>query len=199
MAKFTLACLAIIGVAIALPGAAGAQVALPSVAETPYRINSGDELDISVWGEDRLKNSVRVLPDGTFAFPLVGQINATGRLPSEIERQIAVGLQPQYRGSVPQVTVTVKNPSGFQFSVIGKVRGPGTFTPGRYVNALEALSMAGGPTEFAQVGDIRIVRKTGASLQSIRVRLSNTLRGAVGPISESDIPSIQSGDTVVVP
>lgn len=199
MAKFTLACLAIIGVAIAFPGVACAQAAPPSLAETPYRINSGDELDISVWGEDRLKNSVRVLPDGTFAFPLVGQINATGRLPSEIERQIAVGLQPQYRGSVPQVTVTVKNPSGFQFSVIGKVRGPGTFTPGRYVNALEALSMAGGPTEFAQVGDIRIVRKTGTSLQSIRVRLSNTLRGAVGPISDSDIPSIQSGDTVVVP
>ena len=199
MAKFTLACLAIIGVAIALPGVAEAQAAPTSLAETPYRINSGDELDISVWGEDRLKNSVRVLPDGTFAFPLVGMINATGRLPSEIERQIAVGLQPQYRGSVPQVTVTVKNPSGFQFSVIGKVRGPGTFTPGRYVNALEALSMAGGPTEFAQVGDIRIVRKTGTALQSIRVRLSNTLRGAVGPISESDIPSIQSGDTVVVP
>ena len=186
-------------IAIALPAAAGAQVAPATVSQSAYRINPGDELDISVWGEDRLKSSVRVLPDGTFAFPLVGQIYATGKLPGEIERQISAGLQPQYRGAVPQVTVSVRNPSGFQFSVVGKVRSPGTFTPGRYINALEALSMAGGPTEFAQVGDIRIVRKVGASLQSIRVRLTGTLRGSTGTVSESDIPSIQSGDTMVVP
>ena len=93
--------------------------------------------------------SVLVLPDGTFAFPLVGQVTAIGRLPSEIERLITVGLQPQYKGPVPQVTVSVKKPSGYQFSVIGKVRSPGTFTPGRYVNALEALAIAGGPSEFA--------------------------------------------------
>ncbi|MCA1653837.1 MAG: polysaccharide biosynthesis/export family protein [Sphingomicrobium sp.] len=199
MSKFSLACLASISVAIAFPGSAAAQFAPPSFSQSAYRINPGDELDISVWGEDRLKSSVRVLPDGTFAFPLVGQIYATGKLPAEIERQITVGLQPQYRGAVPQVTVSVRNPSGFQFSVVGKVKSPGTFTPGRYVNALEALSMAGGPTEFAQVGDIRIVRKVGSSLQSIRVRLAGTLRGAPGIVSQNDIPSIQSGDTMVVP
>lgn len=176
-----------------------AQVAAPSVPQLAYRINPGDELNISVWGEERLKSVVRVLPDGSFAFPLVGQIYATGRLPSELEKQISTGLQPQYRGSVPQVTVSVSNPAGFQFSVVGKVRSPGTFSPGRYVNALEALSMAGGPTEFAQVADIRIVRKNGARLQSMKVRLSGTLRGSSESISESDIPSIQSGDTLVVP
>jgi hypothetical protein len=83
-----------------------------------------------VWGDERLQRSVRVLPDGTFAFPLVGQVVAAGRLPSELERIITAGLQPQYRGQVPQVTVSVKNPTGFQFSVVGKVKGPGTFTPG---------------------------------------------------------------------
>ena len=93
----------------------------------------------------------------------------------------------------------MKNPSGFQFSVIGKVRSPGTFTPGRYINALEALSMAGGPTEFAQVGDITLVRKVGTGLQSMHVRLTRTLRGETGNVSENEIPSIQSGDTLVVP
>lgn len=199
MSKLPLACLASLCVATAITGSAVAQVPGTSISQSAYRINPGDELDISVWGEDRLKSSVRVLPDGTFAFPLVGQIFATGKFPTEIEKQISLGLQPQYRGSVPQVTVSVKNPSGFQFSVIGKVRSPGTFTPGRYINALEALSMAGGPTEFAQVGDITLVRKVGSGLQSMHVRLTRTLRGETGNVSETEIPSIQSGDTLVVP
>jgi polysaccharide biosynthesis/export protein len=130
---------------IAAAQSAAAQVQAPGA----YRINPGDELEIYVWGEDKLPKSVRVLPDGTFGFPLVGQVDARGRLPSEIEALITRGLESSYRGAVPQVTVSVRNPSGMQFSVIGKVRSPGTFTPGRYVNALEALSMAGGPTEFA--------------------------------------------------
>lgn len=201
MSRLPLACFVALSIWGGFAGSASAQAVAtsPTLAATAYRINSGDELEISVWGEERLKSVVRVLPDGTFAFPLVGQIFAIGRLPAEIERQITVGLQPQYRGTVPQVTVAVRNPSGFQFSVIGKVRAPGTFTPGRYINALEALSMAGGPTEFAQVGDIRIVRKFGPTLQSIRVRLTGTLRGTTGTVSAADIPAIQSGDTLVVP
>ena len=163
-----------------------------------YRINPGDELEVSVWGEERLQRVVKVLPDGTFAFPLVGQVVAMGKLPAEVENRISEGLKPQYRGVVPQVTVSVKSPSGFQFSVIGKVRGPGTFTPGRYINALEALTMAGGPSEFAQVNDIRIVRKEGQQLRSLRVRLGGVLKGQID-VNADDIPAIRSGDTLIVP
>src|SRR5919107_1065952 len=148
-----------------------------TVASTPYRINPGDELEVLVWGDERLQRSVLVLPDGTFAFPLVGQVNAAGRLPTELERVITAGLQPQYKGPVPQVTVSVKRPSGYQFSVIGKVRGPGTFTPGRYVNALEALAIAGGPAEFANTGGARLIRKYGERMIVVPVRLQDALRG----------------------
>lgn len=188
-----------LALSLAAPVAATAQSSSPGAPGVAYRINPGDELEILVWGDERLQRSVRVLPDGTFAFPLVGQILAVNRLPSDIETAIKLGLQPQYRGPVPQVTVSVKNPAGFQFSVVGKVRSPGTFTPGRYVNALEALSIAGGPTEFAQIGDIRIIRKVGLSLQTIRVRLGGVLRGNTDNLTEADIPPIRSGDTLVVP
>src|SRR5690349_664831 len=107
---------------LASPAAAQAQ-------DPAYRINPGDELTISVWGEERLGRDVSVLPDGTIAYPLVGQVHAAGMLPTEIESRITAGLKPQYRGPVPQVTVSVKRASGFQFSVIGKVKAPGTFTP----------------------------------------------------------------------
>ena len=185
---------------IALPTAAAAQPdPSTSAAVTPYRINPGDELEISVWGDERLQRNPLVLPDGTFAFPVVGQVAAAGRLPAEIERLITARLQPQYRGPVPQVTVAVRKASGYQFSVVGKVRNPGTFTPGRYVNALEALAIAGGPSEFAQVGSTRMIRKAGNQLVVLPVRLQDALRGDTARMSSQDIPRVESGDTLVVP
>ena len=170
-----------------------------TVSASPYRVNPGDELEILVWGDERLQRSVLVLPDGTFAFPLVGQVNAAGRLPSELERVITAGLQPQYKGPVPQVTVSVRKASGYQFSVIGKVRNPGTFTPGRYVNALEALAIAGGPSEFANTGSTRVIRKAGDRLIVVPVRIQDALRRDTSRLNSTDIPRLESGDTLVVP
>jgi polysaccharide export outer membrane protein len=186
---------------LSMGAAAQVQVSLPASAAAsaiPYRINPGDELEILVWGDERLQRTVLVLPDGTFAFPLVGQVNAAGRLPSEIERMIVAGLQPQYRGPVPQVTVSVRKPSGYQFSVVGKVRNPGTFTPGRYVNALEALAIAGGPSEFANTGSAKVIRKVGNQMIVLPLHLQDALRGT-GRITPNEIPWIESGDTLVVP
>jgi polysaccharide biosynthesis/export protein len=186
---------------LAVSSVAQAPLSVPpsaTISGSPYRINAGDELEVLVWGDERLQRTVLVLPDGTFAFPLVGQVNAAGRLPSEIERVITAGLQPQYKGPVPQVTVSVKKPSGYQFSVIGKVRSPGTFTPGRYVNALEALAIAGGPSEFANTGSIRVIRKSGDRLFVVSVRIQDALRGDTN-LSAADLPRIESGDTMVVP
>lgn len=171
----------------------------PTFAVPAYRINPGDEIEVMVWGDERLQRTARVLPDGSFSFPLVGQVMASGQLPSDLERYISAALRPQYRGAVPQVTVSVKNPSGYQFSVIGKVRSPGTFTPGRYVNALEAISIAGGPTEFASVGNISILRKNGQQMQTLHPRLAAALKGDLPRYPQIDIPPIQSGDTLVVP
>jgi polysaccharide export outer membrane protein len=187
--------------------AAAAVQAVPSYAQVPastvaaYRINPGDELEILVWGEERLQREVRVLPDGTFSFPLVGRVDALNRLPTEIERTISAGLKTQYSGTVPQVTVMVRNAAGLQFSVVGKVRNPGTFTPGRYVNALEALSFAGGPNEFAQLGNVMIIRKERGVLTSYRVRLNDVFKGSASAsdLTSEAIPQIRGGDTVVVP
>ena len=166
-----------------------------------YRINAGDELEIYVWGEERLQRSVKVLPDGTIAFPLVGQTTARGLLPVELESVISRGLADQYRGDVPQVTVSVVAPAGLQFSIMGRVQAPGTFTPGRYVNVLEALSMAGGPNEFANLNDIVILRKQGDSIQTLPVRVAALFKtGAAGNnIDASSIMRIETGDTVIVP
>jgi polysaccharide biosynthesis/export protein len=173
--------------------------AAPAPAATAYRINPGDEIEVHVWGEERLQLRRQVLPDGSFSFPLVGRIEAANKLPSEIEEAVTARLTSQYREAVPFVTVSVLAPSGMRFSIVGKVRSPGTFTPGRYVNALEALALAGGGTEFARLDRVVIIRKSGNGLVSMRVRLDNLLEGDVSAVAAGGIPQIQGGDTVVVP
>jgi polysaccharide export outer membrane protein len=167
----------------------------------PYTINPGDDIEVYVWGEERLQRTIRVLPDGTFSFPLVGKVNALGQLPTQIEETITKGLASQYRGQVPQVTVSVRSPSGFQFTVAGKVKSPGTFTPGRYVNLLEAISYAGGPDEFASLDGVTIIRKSGNNLVTVRAKIAGAYKGgsAAKEISASAIPQVESGDTVIVP
>lgn len=178
-----------------------ATVAASTPSQSAYRINAGDDIEVYVWGEERLQRSIKILPDGTFSFPLVGRVEAMGKLPYEIEAVISKGLENQYRGQVPQVTVSVQSPTGFQFSIMGKVNSPGSFTPGRYVNLLEALSMAGGPSQFADLDGISIIRKTPQGLITIRSRLGGLLKrsGAADAVSRRAIPDIESGDTVIVP
>jgi polysaccharide biosynthesis/export protein len=189
---YALAFLALVPVAAEAQPVPGGSVPGPA-----YRISPGDDLEVMVWGDERLQKVVRVLPDGSFGFPLVGQVMAAGLLPAELQRVITAALRPQYRDVVPQVTVTVKNPNGYQFSVIGKVKSPGTFTPGRYVSALEAIGIAGGPTEFADVNRIRVVRNVGGRVVTIPVQVGPALKGDFSHLTE--IPSIVSGDTMVVP
>ena len=174
---------------------------LPSASGPDYRVNSGDQLDISVWREDELQREVMVLPDGTISFPLIGTINAAGKTASEIEQEISSKLESNFvDGDVPDVTVTVASTSGLQFSVIGKVQSPGIFTPGRYVTILEALSFSGGVTEFASLSNIVVVRKSGEMLTVVPVDLSDVLRSkSVSAGDVSALPMIRSGDTIIVP
>jgi polysaccharide export outer membrane protein len=178
-------------------GLAQTPVAGAKPAASTYRISPGDQLQIYVWGDERLQRQLTVLPDGTFAFPLAGTIQAAGRTPNEIEAELSKLLAPQYKGVDQQVTVSVAAPAGMQYSVIGKVRAPGNFSPTRYVNVLNALAQAGGPTDFADIGNIVILRTTGGRSEVIRAHLSNILKGR--PSDNEQIPLIQAGDTVIVP
>lgn len=169
--------------------------------ETAYRINPGDQLDIYVWNEERLQRALSVLPDGTFAFPLAGTIRAAGRTPTDVEAELSKLLAPQYKGVAPQVTVSVRAPAGMQISVIGKVRAPGTFSPTRYVNVLSALALAGGPTDFADLSNVIVLRPSAGGTTVLRSRVGEILKGKPGSsdLSGTGIPQLMAGDTVVVP
>lgn len=173
----------------------------PTPSVSTYRINAGDELEIYVWGEERLQRQLKVLPDGTIAFPLVGQLKVEGQMPQEVERMVSARLREQYRGEVPFVTVTVRAPTGMRFSVLGKVKAPGVFDASRYVNVLEALGQAGGPSEFANLDNVTVIRGSGATAQAFRVRVSNIFRSGVGTrdVQNANLIQIAPGDVIIVP
>lgn len=199
--------LQILSALVVMTGAsvAQAQNAQPATVSSevarPYTLNPGDEIELYVWGEERLQRVLRILPDGSFSFPLIGRVIAQGKTLKDIEAIVSKGLESQYRGQVPQVTVSVKTPLGLQFSVAGRVKAPGTFTPGRYVNLLEAITLAGGPDEFANLDNVLIVRKAGNGVTTIRGRLSGLFKGNVpsGGLTQANLPAIEGGDTVIVP
>ncbi len=176
------------------------QASLPN-AQSTYTINPGDELEIYVWGEERLQRVLRVLPDGTLAFPLAGQLSVQGLLPQQVERLVSDRLRDQYRGEVPNVTVSVRNPAGLQFSVMGRVRSPGSFTSGRYINLLDALSLAGGPAEFANLDNVQIIRRQGGKLITLKARLAPLFRVGVsaGDLDRANVVPLLPGDVVIVP
>ncbi|MCL6730107.1 polysaccharide biosynthesis/export family protein [Sphingomonas hankyongi] len=176
--------------------------AQPQQARAEYRLNAGDTLDVFVWGEERMQREVRVLPDGTFAFPLAGTIQAEGRTAREVGTEIQSRIQSYFRAGTPEVTVSVKDTSGLRFYVVGKVRAPGSYSVGRTINALQALSLAGGPSEFANVDQAVILRETRNGQTAERVSLSDVLRGARGiePGEQArPIPTLRSGDVLVIP
>lgn len=166
-----------------------------------YRINPGDILDIYVWGDERLQRALSVLPDGSFAFPLAGTVHAAGMTPTMVEGELSKLLANQYKGVPPQVTVSVKTPGGMQISVIGKVKAPGTLSPTRYVTALDALALAGGPTEFADVNNIIVLRHIGNRTTVLHTRLGSILKGRPtdADLTGDGVPQLMAGDTLVVP
>jgi polysaccharide export outer membrane protein len=158
-----------------------------------YAIKPGDLLDIAVWGEPELLGQVLVAPDGSFAFPLVGHVDARGRTAAELQQTVTERLGAYI--SAPVVTVSIAQINGNKIYVIGQVNGPGEFVMNPAVDVLQALSMAGGTTPFAALDDIRVLRRSASGQTALPFRYSDVIRGRN---LEQNI-QLQAGDVVVVP
>lgn len=124
-----------------------------------YEIGPEDLLEISVWREKDLQREVLVRPDGWLTFPLVGNIRAAGKTTQDLQAEITARLRKYIPD--PVVTVTLVKIQGLKIFVIGRVDKPGEYVVGRYVDVLQALTLAGGLTPFANERDIRVLRKRG--------------------------------------
>jgi polysaccharide export outer membrane protein len=165
----------------------------PAVVDTGYLIQPGDILDISVWKEPDLRREVLIGPDGMLTFPLAGNIVATGKTVTEIEK----ALSEKIRKFIPDafVTVAIKQAAGNQFFVVGRVNRPGPFPSARPVDVMQALALAGGPTPFASLNDIKILRRENGVQRAIPFHYNRVKKGK--SLKENIV--LQSGDVVVVP
>lgn len=168
----------------------------PGIAATDstYLLNSGDRIEIDVWKEEGMRQEVVVLPDGTVSFPLVGHVPAAGKTTEALAALLAKRLSEFIPD--PEVNVRLIAAEGNMIYVLGEVKNPGAFPLTRPTRVMQALSMAGGLTEFAAENSIKIIRHEANGT-------SKTFPFEYGDVEdgenlESNI-LLQSGDTVVVP
>tara|TARA_R110001606_G_scaffold11354_7_gene49335 strand:+ start:23016 stop:23567 length:552 start_codon:yes stop_codon:yes gene_type:complete len=158
-----------------------------------YLLNAGDVLDISVWNEDALQKQVVILPDGMIAFPLAGELVAQGKTVTELQAKLKDKLSEYL--SEPVVTVSVTNISGNTVHVMGKVTQPGSFAMSQPLSVMQALSLSGGLSPYAEENNIIVLRQKDGQQQVIPVHYADIKKG-------KDLSSnvlIQSGDVIVIP
>jgi len=181
-------------VSFALTTAIQAQVSQSADDSSPqYSIQPGDLLEISVWREEYLEKDVVVQPDGRISFPLVGTLNAGGTTVDTVQARVAERLA-QYIPD-PVVTVSIKEIRGNRVYVLGQVNNPGQFIMNPTVDVVQALALAGGTTPFAELNEIKILRREGNSQTLTEFRYADLARGR--NLEQNII--LRSGDVVIVP
>lgn len=188
LTKLLQACLLLCGAALAQ-----ITVAEDAVDTQNYIISPEDILEISVWREEDLKREVVVRPDGGISFPLVGDTQAAGLTPQQLQESITRSLARFIPEAV--VTVSVLKVQGLRIYVLGKVNSPGQFLVGRYVDVLQALTLAGGLTPFANRRDIKILRRDGPREEVFKFNYNQVENGV--RLDQNIV--LQADDTVVVP
>jgi polysaccharide export outer membrane protein len=158
-----------------------------------YLVQPGDVLEISVWKEESLLRTVLVRPDGGISFPLVGDAQAAGKSVAQLQALVSERLTKYIPD--PVVTVSVQQLSGNKIFVIGKVNRPGEFVANRYMDVVQALSVAGGMTPYAAANKIKILRRENGSLSAIPFKYGDIEKGE--NLQQNII--LQSGDVVLVP
>jgi polysaccharide export outer membrane protein len=126
-------------------------------ASPDYRIGPEDVLHLSVWGNPDLTLDLVVRPDGMISLPLIQDVQAGGLTTTELSDRIHRKLLAFIKD--PQVSVIVKEIQASRFHVMGYVFKPGTYPLRGDTSVLQALSLAGGSTQFASPRSIRLVRK----------------------------------------
>jgi polysaccharide export outer membrane protein len=186
--------LKVLAASLALGGMAGCAHAPPPPAEQQapgeYRIGREDVLDVSVWRDADLSRTVPVRPDGRISLPLVGELEVAGRSADEVASEIRQRLLPYLQD--PRVVVIVREVNWPRVYVVGEVARPGAFPLRGRLTVLQALSLAGGPNEFADTGEIVLLRG------ERRERLELDYSQLVERLGEGDLV-LGPGDTIYVP
>jgi polysaccharide export outer membrane protein len=172
------------------------QTPAPSKAATEdpnYVIGAQDVLDVSVWKEPDFTRTVPVRPDGKISLPLLNDVQASGLTPSQLAAEVTKSLTKFVTS--PQVTVIVTQINSQRVYLLGEVARPGAYTMLPEMTILQALSNAGGFSQYANSKKIYVLRDENGKQQKFFFNYKDVISGKR---NEQNI-KLKAGDTIVVP
>lgn len=179
-----------------LPSADSTVTTAERADRAEYRIGPGDMLEVFVWRNPEISATVPVRPDGKISTPLVEDMVAVGKTPSQLARDIEEVLAVYIKS--PSVNVIVSGFEGVpaeQVRVVGQAANPQTVPYREGMTVLDVMIAVGGLGEFAAGNRAKLVRKTDGGTTEYRIRLDDLLNG--GDVSQN--AAIQPGDIIIIP
>jgi polysaccharide export outer membrane protein len=170
--------------------------AVKAISEMPedFVIGLEDVLTVNVWKEPELSVSkIAVRPDGKIRLPLIGDIEADGLTPEQLENAVAEKFK-EYVAS-PVVSVVVEQIKSLTVSIQGEVTTPGIYSLGSPITVLELLARAGGLTEWADTKNIAIIRTEGGKSKYYKFNYKDVSKGK--NLQQNIV--LQKGDIIIVP
>ena len=131
---------------------------IPRIAygDSEFRLGPEDVIEVTVYQDKSLDRTVPVRPDGKISLPLIGEMPASGKTATDLQKEIALRLK-QFVAD-PTVTVVVKEVNSPKVSVLGEVKNPGMYKIKDRATLLDAIALAGGLTEYAKKNKIVVIR-----------------------------------------
>jgi len=172
----------------------GSQTASPD--EYTYLIGPGDEVQIFVWRNPEVSQSVTVRPDGKISTPLVEDLQASGKTPTQLARDLEKALETYIRQ--PIVTVIVAGgigPYSEQIRVVGQATKPQAIAYKQRMTLLDVMIAVGGLTEFADGNNTKIVRVVDDQQQEYLARVDDLLNDGDINANVDMLP----GDILIIP
>lgn len=164
-------------------------------ADNQYVIGPGDTLNIFVWNHPELTVLIPVRPDGQISVPLVENMVAAGKTPSQLARDLEQKLTEYVRSPTVNVIVTTPLSTFSQVNIIGQVAKPQRLPYHEGMKVMDAILAAGGLGQFAAGNRAKIVRTEAGKEKEIRVRVDDLFNK--GDLSQN--LALKPGDVLVVP
>ena len=159
-----------------------------------FVIGNDDLLAISVWKETELTKSVPVRSDGKISLPLVGEIQAAGRTPAQLEKEITEKLKNFI--TTPEVTVVVEKVNSRKYNVLGEVTKPGSYLLTTDTTVMDAIAAAGGFRDFAKKSGVYVLRKgKSGQVEHLKFNYKDFVKGK----NTAQNVKLEPNDTIIVP
>ena len=180
-----------------LPASSQAQVLekLANTVSKDYIIGAEDVLEITVWRNQDLSKQVQVRPDGRISLPVIRDITAVGKTPSELADEITMNLKGYVQN--PVVAIAVREVNSYTVFLLGEVVKPGKYPLKSRTTLLQGITVAGGFTPTAARNQVVVFRlgENGSGEQMLKASYDDiVLRGGITQNIE-----LKAGDTIVVP